>query len=667
MLISASQINTNELKKIFMSLDNYSIDVKNVTGLNSCATTGNAQSINGFTVDNTDSTKSIWSASTSRREIDSVKNGLTTQLDEKATKDNLNEVKSSLSSLTDSVASKTPNSSFNPLRDEVVNARKGKNSLLEKINEIDSRLDQLTQTITKNKSNHPAGSISWYAGQTLPENYVKCDGSALSREKYPELFNIISTKYGVGDDSTTFNIPNLIENNTFVRSSGGALKTGAKQSINVIDVRDAYEGNNLTDRLYMVGGNYFSKEAPSSMEPNNISLIPCLKTISDTKDEPVGLVYWSATDNIDADYMVCDGKELSRKDYSELYSVIGDTYGAGDGSTTFKLPDLVSKNLFIKNSNTSGVVTDSKISLMDIRDAYEGENVSNIRIPLGASYFTNDVTQTELVPSSITMVPIIKVKSVPLKKGTSLGSFIWYSSDEVLNGYEICDGHEVSRTQYSELFKKIGTTYGAGDGTSTFNLPNLVSGNRFIRSYSGSKATGSKTTIGLKDVREAYEGEYGSDKLYPVGGMYFNGNENYIELHPNSISLKPYIKALDVEKVNLVESISAIATQLNQLDEIYAATKNLYSLDKNTVITKDINLSLISGRRTACVSYESLGVENVKSAFINVKAIEGFSDENVCDILTNVLIKEDSLSIHLRSLLPILNDAKVDFTLNVIV
>lgn len=41
-------------------------------------------------------------------------------------------------------------------------------------------------------------------------------------------------------------------------------------------------------------------------------------------------------------------------------------------------------------------------------------------------------------------------------------------------GWLIADGHEESRTEYARLFAQIGTTYGEGDGSTTFNLPNLV-------------------------------------------------------------------------------------------------------------------------------------------------------------------------------------------------
>ena len=47
-----------------------------------------------------------------------------------------------------------------------------------------------------------------YGAETPPDNYLTCDGTAISRGDYVELFNIIGTAYGVGDGSSTFNLPN---------------------------------------------------------------------------------------------------------------------------------------------------------------------------------------------------------------------------------------------------------------------------------------------------------------------------------------------------------------------------------------------------------------------------------------------------------------------------
>lgn len=54
------------------------------------------------------------------------------------------------------------------------------------------------------------------------------------------------------------------------------------------------------------------------------------------------------------------------------------------------------------------------------------------------------------------------------------GTIILYAGTTVQTGYLICNGAAVSRTTYAALFAKIGTTWGAGDGSTTFNVPNLT-------------------------------------------------------------------------------------------------------------------------------------------------------------------------------------------------
>lgn len=53
------------------------------------------------------------------------------------------------------------------------------------------------------------------------------------------------------------------------------------------------------------------------------------------------------------------------------------------------------------------------------------------------------------------------------------GALIPYAGSSAPSGWLLCDGSEVNRTTYASLFTTIGTTYGSGDGSSTFNLPDL--------------------------------------------------------------------------------------------------------------------------------------------------------------------------------------------------
>jgi len=60
-----------------------------------------------------------------------------------------------------------------------------------------------------------------------------------------------------------------------------------------------------------------------------------------------------------------------------------------------------------------------------------------------------------------------------LKNLLPTGLITPFGGDTAPSGWLICDGSAVSRTTYASLFEAIGTTYGGGDGETTFNLPNF--------------------------------------------------------------------------------------------------------------------------------------------------------------------------------------------------
>ena len=72
----------------------------------------------------------------------------------------------------------------------------------------------------------PVGSISAYGGENIPTNWLKCNGEAISRIDYPELFNVIGTTYGSGDESTTFNLPNISERVIVGNNGDGEFSLG---------------------------------------------------------------------------------------------------------------------------------------------------------------------------------------------------------------------------------------------------------------------------------------------------------------------------------------------------------------------------------------------------------------------------------------------------------
>ena len=58
-------------------------------------------------------------------------------------------------------------------------------------------------------SNLPIGAIVPFVGSSAPTGMLICDGSAISRTTYPDLFVVMGTAFGSGDGSTTFNLPNF--------------------------------------------------------------------------------------------------------------------------------------------------------------------------------------------------------------------------------------------------------------------------------------------------------------------------------------------------------------------------------------------------------------------------------------------------------------------------
>lgn len=81
--------------------------------------------------------------------------------------------------------------------------------------------------------------------------------------------------------------------------------------------------------------------------------------------------------------------------------------------------------------------------------------------------------------------------------GPPIGSVTAYAGRFAPSGWLLCDGSSVSRTDYAELYAVIGTTYGSGDGRTTFTLPRL-NDDRFIE---GSASPGKSRNPGLPNLK----------------------------------------------------------------------------------------------------------------------------------------------------------------------
>ena len=100
-------------------------------------------------------------------------------------------------------------------------------------------------------------------------------------------------------------------------------------------------------------------------------------------------------------------------------------------------------------------------------------------------YATEQETQTGLVGTkAVTPKSLASVLSnVSYGGGNPCGTIITFASQTTPTGYLKCDGSNVNRSQYPDLFAIIGTTFGIGNGATTFTLPTLTNDNPSIVNY----------------------------------------------------------------------------------------------------------------------------------------------------------------------------------------
>jgi microcystin-dependent protein len=84
----------------------------------------------------------------------------------------------------------------------------------------------------------PPGSLLMFAGASAPDGYLLCDGAAISRTTYNILFAAIGTTYGVGNGTTTFNLPDF--------RGRGALGVGTGAGLTPRTIGDAGGAETVT-------------------------------------------------------------------------------------------------------------------------------------------------------------------------------------------------------------------------------------------------------------------------------------------------------------------------------------------------------------------------------------------------------------------------------------
>ena len=151
------------------------------------------------------------------------------------------------------------------------------------------------------------------------------------------------------------------------------------------------------------------------------------------------------------------------------------------------------------------------------------------------------VTEGQLISDGTAVWKVKKIGSeVPA------GIMQMFAGNTIPAGWLLCDGSAVSRTNYAKLFSAIGTTWGAGDGSTTFNLPNSIG--RFAE---GAATSGSYKSAGLPNITGQILAFGGFDSgAFKTGDAY-----GYSESSPSA-----HIMTLNTFNASRVSSIYGAST-----------------------------------------------------------------------------------------------------------
>jgi microcystin-dependent protein len=156
----------------------------------------------------------------------------------------------------------------------------------------------LTRLLTNNGGTTPAGTVIAFASSTAPAGFVKCNGAALNRTAYADLFSVTGTTFGAGDGSTTFNVPDLrgefirgwddsrgVDSGRSFGSAQGHMLANHTHSFQYYRPGFSYQGHYSPN--YMANSEYLETRTTADpngggpygaeTRPRNVALLYCIK------------------------------------------------------------------------------------------------------------------------------------------------------------------------------------------------------------------------------------------------------------------------------------------------------------------------------------------------------------------------------------------------------
>jgi microcystin-dependent protein len=171
----------------------------------------------------------------------------------------------------------------------------------------------------------------------------------------------------------------------------------------------------------------------------------------------------------------------------------GQTFASGDQVTAQKLQDIVDLATFDDPADESTIVKDPGTGKLKV----PGNGIGSNELASDASVDANRAVNTDHIKDG--SVTAAKLNSAAVSVLMPTSTILPYAGSSAPTGYFLCDGSAKNRTTEAGLFAIIGTTYGVGDGSTTFNIPDLrgrvIAGQDDMGGVSADRLTTAKSGI----------------------------------------------------------------------------------------------------------------------------------------------------------------------------
>ena len=155
---------------------------------------------------------------------------------------------------------------------------------------------KVTDSMLKEGVAIPPGAVMSFAVSAAPVGWLACDGTAVSRNQYSSLFTAVGTIYGIGNNSTTFNVPNL--QGQFIRGLTTNLSTASRDPLSGSRVLGSVQDDALKTHTHEYnpssgsGGNFASGAGQAAVASNPSQTgNPSTGVSSETRPVNVALLY----------------------------------------------------------------------------------------------------------------------------------------------------------------------------------------------------------------------------------------------------------------------------------------------------------------------------------------------------------------------------------------